>query len=370
MRRDPQTAAELVAAIALHYGPGPHPDGSAQQVHAGGTTTARPTPAAPARPQPAAKPARRAAKAPAPTAQMAFDFTAPAVDDSPQARFIAAAQAGRVAAEKKLGGGVTDSRLVDYVDDGQGVWKALTNPGTLHNGLREVVAYRLAEVLGMDIVPPTVYSTLTGVEGTSQQFISDLRIGALLKGTETFDIDRFEDLAIFDAVTNNGDRHNGNWGLDAAGRTWAIDHGHTKFEVNYARTTTIGRDDWGKPITTDAPTAGSFADPYNMFLKFHWLQTRDTPSAARAALQAHLVFGYDNAGQPLPPNEATPKAWRVTPAKLDRLGRITQEDIARAVMPPKRADLDDETYAVWRQKAANAYTNLQAVRRAGYLTWW
>lgn len=31
-----QTIGEFIIASALHYGPGPHPDGSAQQVHAGG----------------------------------------------------------------------------------------------------------------------------------------------------------------------------------------------------------------------------------------------------------------------------------------------------------------------------------------------
>lgn len=46
-----QTAGELAAAIALHYGPGPHPDGSPQGVHAGGQMAFdfdAPAPAAPA----------------------------------------------------------------------------------------------------------------------------------------------------------------------------------------------------------------------------------------------------------------------------------------------------------------------------------
>lgn len=74
-----QTIAEFIIASALHYGPGPHPDGSPQQVHAGGARADAPA----GRPRP--KPGKD---------QIGFDL-----DVSPPAAAAPTADAGQAAAE-------------------------------------------------------------------------------------------------------------------------------------------------------------------------------------------------------------------------------------------------------------------------------
>lgn len=164
-----------------------------------------------------------------------------ALDPADAQRFTRAARRGNTPTSSGLGGGVTESQLASYPDDGDGIWKPLVSHSPkpmaeYHDGNAEVVAYNLATLLGMDVVPPTVYSEQDGVAGSSQMKIDGFRSGtelwsdgqkfndwAVLSVTDVLDI------AALDAIIGNADRHDGNWGIDVHGKLWAIDHGHADF---------------------------------------------------------------------------------------------------------------------------------------------
>ena len=92
---------------------------------------------------------------------------------------------------------------------------------------REVAAYRLARALGWPNVPPTVVR-LEAPHG----------VGALQLFVEA-DLDRhflenasapaaaWEEVALFDVLTNNADRKSGHCLAGSDGRIWVIDHGLT-----------------------------------------------------------------------------------------------------------------------------------------------
>ncbi|MDP9225091.1 MAG: SCO1664 family protein [Actinomycetota bacterium] len=98
-------------------------------------------------------------------------------------------------------------------------------PGTL--AAREVATFRLSEVAGWHIVPPTVLRDEAPLgPGSLQLFIEhdpDLHYLTLMQH-------RLEDFRVFaalDAVVNNADRKAGHVLQDADGRVWAVDHGLT-----------------------------------------------------------------------------------------------------------------------------------------------
>lgn len=136
--------------------------------------------------------------------------------------------------------------------------------GTLSG--REVAAYSVSELLGWELVPPTVWRDETPVgPGMVQLWVdADHDEGAVLicspqdapadwavvlEGRDEIGQplvlvhDRSPDLArmaVFDCVINNADRKGGHVLVDRGGRRWAIDHGVCFAEEDKLRTVLWG----------------------------------------------------------------------------------------------------------------------------------
>lgn len=107
------------------------------------------------------------------------------------------------------------------MDDGsQWVWK----PDVSGAMLKEVIAYKMSEWLGLNIVPETVSLEWRGVVGSLQKFVQ----GAL--GTDFYRVNGVpsylssQKLALFDYIMNNNDRWHVNVIIEDTGRIWAIDN--------------------------------------------------------------------------------------------------------------------------------------------------
>ena len=129
-----------------------------------------------------------------------------------------------------FGYGVCSAERVDLRNDGSGVFKALEYAGNYHDGHTEVAAYRVSELLGLRIVPDTVYTEIGGRPGTIQFYLPHAWVGADLRKSQQrqFIVDhkeRFAQMAALDYVIGNADRHEKNWMWDG-NTVWAIDHGH------------------------------------------------------------------------------------------------------------------------------------------------
>ena len=94
----------------------------------------------------------------------------------------------------------------------------------------QVAAYRVAQLLGMQNVPPTVVRKSGRTKGSAQLWIEkalteDIR---LQKGIELPDYNLWNqslaDMRIFDNLINNIDRNQGNLLVDSFGNLWLIDH--------------------------------------------------------------------------------------------------------------------------------------------------
>ena len=90
---------------------------------------------------------------------------------------------------------------------------------------RELAAYLLSELLGWDLVPPTVYRSDAPLgNGTLQLFVAHnpdrhyFAFNANLKS-------RLRKVALFDVLANNADRKGGHVLVDNNNHIWLIDHG-------------------------------------------------------------------------------------------------------------------------------------------------
>jgi uncharacterized repeat protein (TIGR03843 family) len=92
---------------------------------------------------------------------------------------------------------------------------------------REVAAQLLSEVLGLDLVPPTIVREGPYGEGSLQLFIdADPHEHYFSIHESRPDLhDRLRDFAFFDFIANNTDRKSGHILLDNEDRLWGIDHG-------------------------------------------------------------------------------------------------------------------------------------------------
>jgi uncharacterized repeat protein (TIGR03843 family) len=92
---------------------------------------------------------------------------------------------------------------------------------------REVAAYRLSEVLGWGLVPPTIArDDAPHGEGSLQLFVeADFEQHYLTLSERAEHREQFQRICLFDLVTNNADRKSGHCLLAADGRVWAIDNG-------------------------------------------------------------------------------------------------------------------------------------------------
>jgi uncharacterized repeat protein (TIGR03843 family) len=92
---------------------------------------------------------------------------------------------------------------------------------------REVAAWHLSDVLGLDIVPPTVTRDGPFGEGSFQFYIpSDFEqhYFTLFEGRPDLH-DQLRTICAFDLIANNTDRKSGHCLLGLDGRVWAIDNG-------------------------------------------------------------------------------------------------------------------------------------------------
>lgn len=138
---------------------------------------------------------------------------------------------------------------------GLGVYKPERGERPLHDfpdGIyrREIAAYRLAELLGWRIVPPTVERDGPHGPGSMQLFIEHD------PGQHYFALredDRYDEqlvrFAVFDLIANNADRKGGHLLLDEEGHVWGIDnalcfHQHQKLR-------TVIWDFAGTPLSDD-----------------------------------------------------------------------------------------------------------------------
>jgi uncharacterized repeat protein (TIGR03843 family) len=115
---------------------------------------------------------------------------------------------------------------------GQGIYKPLRGERPLWDfepGLhrREVAAYRLSEVMGLDLVPPTVLRDGPYGEGSVQWFVDvDHRQHYFTIHEERPDLhDTLRGVAVFDLVANNTDRKSGHVLIGGDDHIWGIDHG-------------------------------------------------------------------------------------------------------------------------------------------------
>jgi hypothetical protein len=145
------------------------------------------------------------------------------------AEFAAAARTDNIGEDWPLGGGITDSRLLEFRGDGKGVWK---EDEGVNLAAAEVLTDELDDALGFNVVPRTVHLTNQfKQEGSCQRFISDASMaidleeeGRLLRAMEA-NRERVEGMIVLDYLTGNRDRHFGNVLFDRDGTLWAIDNG-------------------------------------------------------------------------------------------------------------------------------------------------
>jgi uncharacterized repeat protein (TIGR03843 family) len=124
-------------------------------------------------------------------------------------------------------------------------------PGTL--AAREVAAFRVSEVAGWKIVPPTVLREDAPLgAGSLQLFVEhdpDVHYLTLMQQR----LEEFRVFAALDVVINNADRKAGHVLEDAEGRVWGVDHGLT-FNLEPKLRTVIwqfAQEPLGAPIRQD-----------------------------------------------------------------------------------------------------------------------
>lgn len=118
---------------------------------------------------------------------------------------------------------------------------------------RETASYVVSEMLGWDVVPPTVLRDGPRGIGSVQVFINHdpQEHYFTMRQRDDFIVieDQVQRMAVFDAVVNNVDRKGGHLLIDESDKIWGIDHGLTFHPANRLRT--VIWDYAGKPIAED-----------------------------------------------------------------------------------------------------------------------
>jgi len=175
--------------------------------------------------------------------------------------------------------------------------------GTLHR--REVACYRLSELLGWHLVPPTILRLdAPGGEGSLQLFIPhDPEDNAFTLYEQR--ADAFRVIALLDILANNADRKAGHVILGANDdRLWAIDNGLT-FHVETKLRTVL----W--------PFAGEILDPDELRAidalrdRAHWQPTLEEllDAAELDAFAARIAALLDQPVFPEEPDDRYPYPW-------------------------------------------------------------
>jgi hypothetical protein len=124
-----------------------------------------------------------------------------------------------VSSVKKLGGGVSDSRVVTFVNGEKAVFKLPLEKSIRRNipvggdTAREAAAWEVAKLVGMtDMVPATIVRTINGERGSLQGFVKNAEVAHEVRGDRKYDGETdLRRAAIFDLMVGNTDRHEGNW---------------------------------------------------------------------------------------------------------------------------------------------------------------
>lgn len=90
---------------------------------------------------------------------------------------------------------------------------------------REVAAYLLSEILGWELVPPTVFRRQAPLGAGSLQFFIDHDPEYHYFNFSDEDRQRLRPMAVFDLLLNNADRKGSHILRDAENHLWLIDHG-------------------------------------------------------------------------------------------------------------------------------------------------
>jgi hypothetical protein len=177
--------------------------------------------------------------------------------------------------------------------------------GTL--GMREVAAYLISDLLGWDLVPPTVLRKGPHGLGSIQQFIQAQEDAHFftIQGDEDY-TDVLERLVAFDVIVNNADRKAGHCLLDQDGRLWAIDNALT-FHAEYKLRTVIW-DFAGEPLPDEMlpalrDLAKDLAHNNTVRRALIGLLSRSEVSALRRRLQRLIQIGCfpePGTGRPVP----------------------------------------------------------------------
>ena len=100
---------------------------------------------------------------------------------------------------------------------------------------REVAAFLLSELLGWDLVPPTVLREAEYGLGSVQLFIPhDPNVHYFNARASARHADFLRRLTLFDYIANNADRKSGHCLEDSEHKLWAIDHGicfHARYKL-------------------------------------------------------------------------------------------------------------------------------------------
>jgi hypothetical protein len=217
------------------------------------------------------------------------------------------AMSGRISYTRELGqGGVCDAILIQYKDDGKGVWK-MDEATYAQDANAEVAAYRINRLLGGNEVPETVFGEdEDGTPGSSQLFVEDAVLAmedyhAKELGLERLSLtvpkEQFDQVIALDIITNNEDRHLGNF-MFKEGRLIAIDHGYSFWSLaDYG----FGFD----PERMGDPVPNQIRDSVRM------------PRRDSVAYWASEIFGHENIeGR---------KTYIISPELISRWSEITYE---------------------------------------------
>lgn len=116
--------------------------------------------------------------------------------------------------------------LVELDDGSKGIWKIdrkyYTPPIT---ALKEVVAYRIDQWLGLGVIPETDFCRFEDEPGSLQRFVEGtVGTKALATGKPAIDFEWMQRLSLFDFVSNNCDRFHPNFIVREDGRVFGIDN--------------------------------------------------------------------------------------------------------------------------------------------------
>lgn len=213
---------------------------------------------------------------------------------------------------KDVGTGINATVLLEDESGTRWVWKPV---GDAQDNNSEVAAYEIAQVLGMDCVPPTRYETFDGELGTAQQFVdgtlgtewtaeygSQTVLDILPRGTE--------DAVVLDFIIDNDDRHTANWIVGEGRKVWAIDNGGANWTSN---------------------EGNESSELYWNTLVNYWLARK-------------------------------PGKLRISPEKLERWSSITKEEFLGAFR-------DVPKYGETKVNPENAWSNLQSITKSGVVAW-